>query len=448
MTRSRKVLFGACILALAAAGTAFAGGQAQSQSASTSTSTPAISILINSSPWLGSFKALVSNYEKATGNKVNLDVTPFPAMLKKARNATTAQTSEFDLVNLTEGWAVQFYKGGLVTPIKQVDPGFRLSPKVIEYDYADRWNPTTGASTKSGGLYGLPINGNIQLLFYRKDLFAQKGLNPPKTFKGLLADAKALANPPKLYGFTARTSDDPIYNYQAFLHGWGGSIVKLDPSTGKWSVNLDKKPALDALKFWLDLAWNFDPSNYTQVSQATMISLMASGRSAMAIMVDAAVSNFNNPNSSSVVGKVGAVETPGLTASMRAPTSGIWVMSIPHNLPMARKKAAFEFLTWATGKKAEQGYAEANGIPVREDVYQWMAKQAKFWWAQAAANSSPNLHHFPRVTVDGQMKFMLDDVLRQIVAKQIAPDVAMKQASQKVYSMMKQAGYQMEPLAN
>ena len=84
---------------------------------------------------------------------------------------------------------------------------------------------------------------------------------------------------------------------------------------------------------------------------------------------------------------------------------------------MARKKAALEFLTWATGKKAEQGYAEANGIPVREDVYQEMAKNTKFWWAKAVADSTPYIKPFPRVTAGGEIHTYLNDMLRQVVAK-------------------------------
>jgi len=429
---------------------AFAGGQPETSSGvqAPAQAVPPINILINSSPWLDSFKALVALYEKDTGNQVNLDITPFPGMLQKSRNAVTAQTSEFDLINLNEEWYLQFYKGGLVTPLKEIDPNFKLDPQVIEYNFADRWDPKVNGSTGDGEILGLPINGNIRILYYRKDLFEQKGLKPPTTFDEFMTDVKALHNPPNLYGFTARTSDDPIFNLLAFIHGFGGDIVALNPQTGKWTVELNKKPAVDGLKFWLNLAWNYDPSNYTQIDQAAMISLMASGRSAMAIMVDAAAPNFDNPKVSSVIGKVGAVVTPGSTADLRSPTSGIWIMGIPHNLPADHKKAALKFLSWAMTQKAEQAYADAGGIVVREDVYQAMEKNPKFWWAKAVADSTPYIKPFPRTTSSGEIHTMLNDMLKQVVAKQMDPDAMMKQAAQKIQSIMQDAGYQMEPLGN
>lgn len=447
--KSTRCVFLFIVLMFLLGGTSvFAGGQGEKSTGTQATQVPPINILINSSPWLDSFKALVADYEKETGNKVNLDITPFPGMLQKSRNAVTAQTSEFDLINLNEEWYLQFYKGGLVTPLKQIDPNFKLDPQIIEYDYADRWDPKAQGSTKNGEIYGLPINGNIQILYYRKDLFEQKGLKPPTTFDELLADAKMFADPPKMYGFVTRTADDPIFNLLAFIHGYGGDIVSYNSQSGKWSVDIDKKPALDALDFWLNMAWNYDPQNYTEIDQASMISLMASGKAAMVIIVDAAAPNFDNPKVSSVIGKVGAVVTPGLSADLRSPTSGIWIMGIPHNLPMDHKKAALDFLSWAMTKKAETQYADAGGIVVREDVYKEMAQNSKFWWAQAVANSTPYIKPFPRVTSSGEIHTMLNDLLKQVVAKQMAPETAFKQAAEKIHSIMESAGYPMEPLGN
>jgi multiple sugar transport system substrate-binding protein len=429
------------------AASAFAGGQGENAGARIK-GQPPISVLINSSPWLNGFKALVAQYQQETGNQVNLDVTPFPGMLQKSRNAVTAPTSEFDLINLNEEWYQQFYKGGLVTPLKQIDPKFSLDPQVIEYDYADRWDPKANLSTKEGEIYGLPINGNIQILFYRTDLFEQKGLKPPATFDELLNDAKVFHDPPNVYGFITRTSDDPSFNYMAYLHGFGGQVVSYDGKTRQWSVDIAKKPALDALNFWLNMAWTFDPPDYAKIDQAAMISLMASGKTAMVIMVDAAASNFNDPKVSTVIGKVGAVVTPGLTPDMHAPTSGIWVMGIPHNLPMERKKAALAFLQWSMTQKAETVYAEAGGIVVRNDVYKSLAQNPKFWWAKAVADSTPYIQPFPRVSASSEIHLLLNDLLRQAVAKQIDPAAMLSQAAQKIHALMTDAGYPMMPLGN
>jgi multiple sugar transport system substrate-binding protein len=60
---------------------------------------PPITIEINSSPWYASFEAIVDRYEKETGNKITLDVTPYPGMLQKARDAVRGSESTHDLIS-------------------------------------------------------------------------------------------------------------------------------------------------------------------------------------------------------------------------------------------------------------------------------------------------------------------------------------------------------------
>ena len=51
-------------------------------------------------------------------------------------------------------------------------------------------------NAKTGVVYGVPINGNIQVLYYRADLYEKAGLKVPTTWDELLANARKLHNPP------------------------------------------------------------------------------------------------------------------------------------------------------------------------------------------------------------------------------------------------------------
>ncbi len=239
------------VMALAAAGCAApASAPAASEPAADAGAAPAaeqvvpITILINESPWFAGFEALVDKYMEDTGNEVVLNVTPFNGMLEKSRNAVQADESEFDILNLNEQWYVQFYEGGLVTPILEIDPDFELDPNVIEYDYATRWDPEIDYSGPNGEIYGLPINGNIQLFFYRTDLFEEAGLEPPQTWAEVEEAAKVFNDPPNMYGFSIRTAP-PNWEFQAYLASHGTNLVAFDPETGEWEVGLAKPEAVD-----------------------------------------------------------------------------------------------------------------------------------------------------------------------------------------------------------
>lgn len=54
-------------------------------------------------------------------------------------------------------------------------------------DYKKVLGPAAGAVTVDGKQYGLPLAGLLWGMFYRKDVFADKGWTPPKTIEDLLA---------------------------------------------------------------------------------------------------------------------------------------------------------------------------------------------------------------------------------------------------------------------
>ena len=408
---------------------------------------PAITILINESPWLAGFEALVNKYVEETGNPVNLNRTPFNGMLEKSRNAVQASESEFDILTLNEQWYMQFYADGLVTPIKEIKPSFELDPQIIEYEWATRWDPALGYSSQNGELYGLPINGNIMLFFYRKDLFEANGLAAPQTWADVEAAAQALKND-EMAGYVVR-ANPPNWEFQAFLASYGGNVIKLDEQTSEWEVNLNSPEALAALTTWLKLGRDYGPANYADNGQAEMIALMASGKIPQMVLVGASAPDFDNPEKSIVIGNVAAVPVPGSEAGMNATMSGIWVMGIPHNLPDERKQAALTFLEWALSKDAQLFYAQAGAIPVRQDVYEEMANDPKRgWWMKAMADSTPFIHAQPRLAETPQIIEVLDRRLKQALIAEITPEQALLEGAKEIHKILTDAGYKVKPLAD
>ncbi|HNY93352.1 MAG TPA: sugar ABC transporter substrate-binding protein [Flexilinea sp.] len=408
---------------------------------------PPITIQINESPWYPGFEALVNKYIKDTGNQVTLNRIPFNGMLEKSRNAVQASESEFDILTLNEQWYMQFYADGLVTPIKEIDPNFELDPQIIEYEWATRWDNKLKYSTKDGEIYGLPINGNIMLFFYRKDLFDANGLATPQTWDDVLAAAQKLNKPSKFAGYVVR-ANPPNWEFQAFLASYGTSIIKLDEQTGEWEVTINSPQALEALKMWLKLGVEYGPANYADNGQAEMDALMASDKAAQMVLTCAVATDFDNPEKSIVQGKVAAVPVPGATAGSNATMSGIWVMSIPHNLPKERKEAALAFLKWAMTKDAQLYYAQAGAIPVRQDVYEEMSQDPKVgWWMKAMADSTPFIHAQPRLVETPQIIEVIDRRLKQALISETTPEETLSEAAKEIFKILKDAGYKVKPLA-
>jgi multiple sugar transport system substrate-binding protein len=402
-----------------------------------------INILINDSPWYPGFEKLVNLYQQNSGNTVKLAVTPFTGMLDKTRNAVTASESEFDIVNLNEAWYATFYAGKFIAPLQSIDPNFKLDPNVIEYNYATRWNHDKKYSTSDGTLYGLPINGNIQLLYYRKDLFDAAGLSAPVTWADVDAAAKKLESPPNMYGFSMRGQKAGWatgFDWFGFLRSYGGDWVA-KPGTD-WTVTINNAAAKQAMKECLDLLKAHAPANVADIGQAEMVQLMTSGKLAQGILVVAAFPSMDDPKQSMVVNKVDVTVMPKSAGGKPGPTSGIWVMGIPNNLPDKRKQAALTFLNWALSKDAQTEYTKFGAVPVRQDVYTSdLANEPAFRWMKAMGASTPYIAESVRIPEGTQVTDSIELHVNQAIAGQMSGDDAVDTMAKEIYNILQKAGY-------
>ena len=140
-----------------------------------------ISIVINQSPWLEGFAGLVDLYESETGNEVTLDVNPYAGSMEKQRNAVRSEESEYDVLIVNGIFYPEMYHGGFLEPLTNIDPDFKLDEQIYTYDDT-LWfdSETKTVNRETGDLLTVPVNPNITLMFYRKDLYEENGLSVPE----------------------------------------------------------------------------------------------------------------------------------------------------------------------------------------------------------------------------------------------------------------------------
>jgi multiple sugar transport system substrate-binding protein len=347
-----------------------------------------ITILINASPWYKGFEKVVDLYAEQTGNDVKLEVTPFNGMLEKARSAVrSGGTSPLDLININSISTVEFYEGGFLEPLNDIDPTFKLDPQVLGLSDAGCWDDAKKFRIcSSGKLMGYAPNGNVQLFYYRKDVFDQKGLKVPETFDEVLANCKTLHNPPNAYGYLQRgeKGDSVYYDFMAYMLAYGGSIEK-DAANGDYTVTVNSPQVKQALDKFIQIDKACGPENFATLGQGDLIQLMQTGKGMQSHAVVAAFPNFDNPQKSAVVGKINAAPLPRATPDGKPGVSiGSWVFAIPKNASEDGKKGAIAFSKWFLTYKAQYAYAQGGGIPVRTDVFESDLKdQQQFRWMPA-----------------------------------------------------------------
>lgn len=400
-----------------------------------------ISIAINQSPWLPGFQKLVELYEKQTANKVELNVFPFAGLLEKTLNAAVAASKEFDIINMNEYWYGTFYAGGYITPIKDIDPSYKLDPQIIEYGYCTRWDAAKKYSSKDGEVYGVPINGNIQIFFYRKDIYDKIGMKAPETWDDVIAAAQKGGNPSaSFYGYCNRGHKEGIWwDILPFFRGFGGDVFLKEPED--YTVACNSPACLKGLELYLQLA-KYAPANVADMSQAEQIALFTSDKLLQTITVCAAFPDMDNPEKSKIVDKIEYTMVPKPAGGKNAPAMGIWVMGIPKATDMPQKKVALEFLNWATTKESQMEYQKFGAIPVRQDVYESeLANDKKFRYMKAMAKSTPFISPSPRMAEAPKVQEAMSLRINQALIGQLKPQEALDTLADDIYKIVSAAGY-------
>jgi multiple sugar transport system substrate-binding protein len=440
----------AVLLGIAGTGTAAIGAPGI---VSAQGSRPApFTIVINQSPWFDGFRRTVEAYQRDTGNRVTLDVNPFAGSLEKQRNSVRARQGQFDLLIMNGLFYQEFYHGGFVTPINDIDPGFQLDPQIITYDNTVWWDAAAKAHRPNSKLMAIPVNGNVPLLYYRADLYQQRGLQVPDTWDQLLANAKALHNPATIYGMVQRGARGPAdvsYDWFPYFNSFNGNLFRDEPN-GDFTVTINSPEGKAALDFYLQLAREAGHPQTGGLAQGQVIQNIVTGRAAHAIIVIAAWSQMDDPQRSAVVDKINVARVPRAANGRPAPTLGHWLAGVSHNVPDDRKQAAIVFLKWFQTRQAQVTYVEAGSPPVRQDVLtdQTLASQPRYRWMRAMAESSPHARMMWTIPEGAQIVAVLELRLNQAVTGEMTSAAALNAMAEEVHQIVRQAGYRTGRIAN
>lgn len=404
---------------------------------------PDITMAINQSPWLDAFVAMVDRYEAETGNVVTLDVTPFGGLLEKIRNSVRGSTGTYDLVNINSLWLAEIYAGGFLAPLDTLRPGYGLQDGVLTYGMTTNWDAAVGSFAEDGALMGVPVNGNVQVLYYNQEIYDKLGLEVPTTWPELLANARTISERTDLYGFVPRAARDSIvYNFTPYLFSQDGAFFRIT-GAGEAEVMLNSATGLAALETYLALAApDSAPPNPGAIAQGELIQLLAAGRAAQAIAVIAAWGSLENPNDSLVVGKMSAALLPAGPNGTVASSAGHWVTGIPKNVPAERQQAALAFLDWFQSREVQIDYVRAGGVPVRGDLASSdLGSDSAFRfidaYSQNAAHAVMGLPFAAAAEASDAMALHLN----RAVIGELAPAAALNAAAADLAAILERNGY-------
>jgi multiple sugar transport system substrate-binding protein len=190
----------------------------------------------DNSGWL---QGVITGWNKHNPNqKVTLLLLPEASNDQLAQLVTNleAKSDEYDVIDMDVIWTAEFASNGWIIPLP--DNQFPLGQFL---------KPAVDTAMYQGRLYAVPDYSNADVLYYRKDILARAGMQPPRTWDQLQRLAETVAPRYGLYGYagTFAPYEGLTVNFAGAVQSAGGSI--LSPEGTK--VTVDSPRALRGLEF-------------------------------------------------------------------------------------------------------------------------------------------------------------------------------------------------------
>jgi multiple sugar transport system substrate-binding protein len=173
-------------------------------------------------------------WKELTGIDVSVVEVPTAEMFTKILQEHRAGTGAYDALNVIPSWMADLVRAGALEPLDDyVDQyGYREELQEIAPVYRDN------QMTVDGTIYGFPDDGDVFILYYRKDIFEENGLEPPKTWQEFAQICKQLTEKygPDMYGAGMfRQNPYPQFLFQERFRVEGGKFF--DAETMEATIN-------------------------------------------------------------------------------------------------------------------------------------------------------------------------------------------------------------------
>ncbi|MFE6761875.1 extracellular solute-binding protein [Streptomyces sp. NPDC057689] len=298
--------------------------------------------------------------------KVEIEYIPVETRAQRVKAAFNDPKSAPDLIEYGNTDTAGYVKDG---GLADITSEFGAWADAKDTDPAARQSVTV-----DGKVYGAPLFVGVRALYYRTDVFADLGIQPPKSQAELISTAKKIhQKKPDLYGLAVGGA----YTYGAMPFIWanGGELADRDGSSYKSAINSAK--ARKGIEAYTSLfgAGNCPPAKCAAMGGNATVTAFASGKAAMAIGGDFSHTAVED---GSVKGKYAVVPLPGVTEGSIAPAfaggNNIGVLK-----SSSHRTLAVDLMKELTGKASQARMFDAMGfLPTYGDVRADAAKREPF----------------------------------------------------------------------
>ncbi|MDD6305814.1 MAG: extracellular solute-binding protein [Clostridiales bacterium] len=310
-------------------------------------------------------------------NNVEIEVLGLEAADLKQKVALDAMNEEgtYDIVMIDDPVMPEFTENNVL--LNLTAEGYEDDSDFLTASLALGKNPYG-----TGDTYALPFSGNVQLLFYNKDVLVELGKEVPESWAEVLEISQAAKDSGKNgYIIRGQQGNPIVSDYLPLLWAYGGDVFDEN-----WNVTVDSTEAKEAMQMYLDLLET--GANY---EKNDMVSSISGGSSTMGLGWP---SWFITDGSAAADYAVIPAKAETESESYASGEIGNWMMGIPANCQ--HKEIAIELLKYLTSEEVQRTAVDVGAVPTRNSVFADAEILAKYPYLETLQAGTENSVVRPR----------------------------------------------------
>ena len=409
-----------------------------------------LKFLVNDDNYFAAMRNMWSDYRNNLGSRKSFALKGLPELYSEIKVALGAERSEYDVVALNMPWLGELANEGRLRCLDDCITDDNIKP--MDY-HPEVWSN----GQWNGRQYGIPIYITVEVMAVRQDLFADKGLDPPRTFDQVIEAGRSLHNPCRdFYGIAWNGARGmPIASTFMILMGCCGAPILNLAGTRRyhdWArlggeqlrPRIDCEEArvvLDYLKRLIEIS----PPDVLQMNWERRISSFLNGEVAMTYCWSMRASRFESDIRSMVKRRARLIPQPKSSFGASNNPIGGFLLAIPASVPEDRARLAFQAISWMASPEAMKKQV-AGGLPV--------APRFSVAADPQVASTSPIVRFVdtlarrnllctwqrPPVPEYRQIEFVLGNRIHSALSGELTVDAALALSQREIDQIMRRAG--------
>lgn len=356
--------------------------------------------------------------------RVSVELMPIDKEMELASITMSSKSNAIDVLYLTDSSLKRFAANGWLAPLDDLWEKYRTEYKLDDFPPA-----VIDSVSYNGHIYAMPILTNTELFYYRKDLFEQTGITPPKTMDEYLAAAEKLHSA-RMAGtiMSLKPVDAALNETHWYLNALGDGWFDKD-----WHPIFNDEAGVAAITRLKEMS-KFAPRGFTSHANDESTINLQQGLAAMGLQWFTRAASMDDPQKSRVVGKIDWIAPPG--GGARLANDGFAISAFSSG----DREEMFKML--AKGASVESMTEGAQfSMPPRISVLENKDLAEKYRWYPAARASLENGKPFPSMPDFNDVAEIVTRHVLRAVTGEAEVKAALDQAAKETEELLASRGY-------